>query len=951
METHRTLAEWRDGRLHLWSSTATPLPFKQQMAQVLAIDPGKIVVHEVGVGGSFGAKLMINDHEALAAVLARESGRPVWIALTREEEFETTRTRHGFDMDLTLRADARGKLRTVEGRVRVDSGAYLHQGASVMGASMLPLAMIYDVQGVDVEARLIDTARNPASAMRGYGGPQTTFARESLMDELAEKLGRDPIDLRIQNTMRANSQGLTGHMGSIGLVDCLKAVREAIGWDREKSQRRPGRGVGVATGEHVSGAYSFPDANRCDSIIEFYSDGRVRVRSGFSDAGTGQRTILAQIAAEELGVPLEQVSVLSMDTDETCWELGAWSSRGTHYTGHGIRHGARELAEKLKRLATEKLGPGEIRLEDGFARSHRGEVSIGSLVTTSPEAVDGVLTHKATFYDRNVEMMRPDGTGNITASHCFAAHAALVEVDEKTGKVHVVDYVAANDSGTAINPLLVEGQVVGAVVMGLGGALGEELILEQGKVVNPAFLHYALPRAADVPRIRPILAGASDPQGPYGAKAVGEVGINPPGPAIANAIYDAIGVRVRELPITPDKIMNALAGRSGRRREFNIWLRPSRWWIAFVRWAYPRGLFRILHERQVRDDAATPPPPPVKSIELPSNVADLVRALGPDAAILGGGTDLQLRRRQHLAAPPRLVSVARVSELQQIAFPNDGRIVVGAGVTLAKFAEAVRGRIPALAEAIDEIASPQVRNVATVAGNLRQEKRCWFYRNGFNCYKRKGGLAPCYAVMGDHRFYHAAIDGHRCQAVTPSDLATVLVALDATATIVGPHGAREITVEDLYTGPGETAVADDEVLTQVAIPVEAVRRRTAYRKLNLWQGDFAVASAAVSVDLDDAGRCTDVRICLGALAPVPWRARSTERGLLGELLSNEKLRQLLDSELNARAHPLNRNVWKLDAAAGLAERALEALTAPSDATTNVGRPREVQREPEVALPT
>jgi CO/xanthine dehydrogenase FAD-binding subunit len=295
--------------------------------------------------------------------------------------------------------------------------------------------------------------------------------------------------------------------------------------------------------------------------------------------------------------------------------------------------------------------------------------------------------------------------------------------------------------------------------------------------------------------------------------------------------------------------------------------------------------------------------------------------------------------------------VARVSELQHVAFPDDGRIVVGAGVTLAKFADAVRSRIPALAEAIDEIASPQVRNVATVAGNLRQEKRCWFYRNGFNCYKRKGGLAPCYAVLGDHRFYHAAIDGHRCQAVTPSDLATVLVALDATATIVGPHGAREITVEDLYTGPGETAVADDEVMTQIAIPVEAVHRRTAYRKLNLWQGDFAVASAAVSVGLDDAGRCTEARVCLGALAPVPWRARSTERGLPGELLSTEKLRQLLDSELNACAHPLNRNVWKLDAAAGLAERALEALTTPGDATTNVGKSREVQREPEVALPT
>jgi CO/xanthine dehydrogenase Mo-binding subunit/CO/xanthine dehydrogenase FAD-binding subunit len=920
-----------------------------QLAHVLAVDPAKIVVHEVAVGGSFGAKIMITDHEAIAAVLARESGRPVWIALTREEEFETTRTRHGFDLALTLRADSSGRLRTVEGRVRVDSGAYLHQGASVMGASMLPLALIYDVEGVDIEARLIDTAKNPASAMRGYGGPQSTFARESLMDELAEKLGRDPIELRIQNSLRPNSQGLTGHIGSIGLVDCLKAVREAIGWDKEKKNRRRGRGVGVATGEHVSGAYSFPDANRCDCIIDLYSDGRVRVRSGFSDAGTGQRTILAQIAAEELGVPLERISVLSMDTDETCWELGAWSSRGTHYTGHGIRHGAHELAEKLKQLAAEKLGPAEIRLEDGFARNERGEVTLAALVAASREATDGVLTHKSTFYDRNVEMMRPDGMGNITASHCFAAHAALVEVDEKTGKVRVVDYVAANDSGTAINPTQVEGQVVGATVMGLGGALGEEVILEQGKVVNPAFLHYALPRAADVPRIRPILAGASDPQGPYGAKAVGEVGTNPPGPAVANAVYDAVGVRVRELPVTPDKIINALAERNGRQRDFGLWRRPSRWWIGLVRWAYPRGLFRILHERQVSDTGANPPPPPVDSIELPSNIAELLRALGEDAAILGGGSDLQLRRRQHLFAPSRLISVARVREIQQIDFPDDGRIVIGAGVRLSALAEAVRNKIPALADAIDGIASPQIRNVATVAGNLRQEKRCWFFRNGFNCYKRKGGLAPCYAILGDHRFYHAAIDGHRCQAVTPSDLATVLVALDATATVVGPRGTREVAIEELYTGPGETAVDPDEALTHVAIPIEAVRRQTAYRKLNLWQGDFAIASAAVSVSLDDAGRCTDARVCLGAVAPVPWRARATERHLLGENLSTERLRQRLDSELNAHAHPLSRNVWKLDSVAGLAERALEALIAV-DAPVSPDKSPVVKQERGVPQP-
>jgi CO/xanthine dehydrogenase FAD-binding subunit len=730
---------------------------------------------------------------------------------------------------------------------------------------------------------------------------------------------------------------LGGPVGTNGLADCLKAVREAIAWDRERAKPRSGRGLGVAVGEHLSGAYSQPDGNRSDAAIDLYADGHLRVRSGCSDAGTGQKTILGQIAADELGVPLERISVYSMDTDDTPWDLGAFSSRGTHYTGHAVGLTAREFAERLKRLAAQKLGTAEVRLEDGFACSAVGKVPLGDLVSTSNEAVDGVLTHQASYVDSNVEMRNP---AKLTATHNYAAQAAVVQVDGKTGKVRVVDYVVANDSGTALNPMLLEGQLSGAVVMGLGAALGEEMIFEQGKLVNPAFLHYPVPRAADVPPVRTILKGVSDSKGPYGAKAVGELGITATGPCIANAVYDAIGVRIRSLPITPDKIINGLAEKEGRRRQFHLWRRPARWYTAVVRWAYPRGLLKILHERQVRHaKAAWSPAPPIQSIETPEKLDDLIRALGPDAAIVGGGTDLQLRRRQHLAAPKRLVSVARVTEMLRISAGENGPIVVGGGVTLAKLAEAVRSKLPALAQAIDEIATPQVRNVATVAGNLRQEKRCWFFRNGFNCYKRMGEatLAPCYAVEGDHRFYHAAIDGHRCQAITPSDLATILTALDATATIVGPSGTRESAIEKLYTGPGELAIGEQEVLTQIAIPADAISRRTAFKKLNLWQGDFAVASAAISARLDEAGRCTDARICLGAVAPVPFRARATERWLIGRHLAPETLRARLDRELDARAHPLKRNVWKLDAVAGLAERAVEAIMAPIEGHTGISQ--------------
>ena len=350
---------------------------------------------------------------------------------------------------------------------------------------------------------------------------------------------------------------------------------------------------------------------------------------------------------------------------------------------------------------------------------------------TSNEARDGVLTHEASYVDPNVELNR-----RITATENYAAHAAIVEVDDKTGKVRVVDYVAAHDFGTALNPTLLEGQITGAVVMGLGAALGEELLFEQGKLINPAFIHYPVPRAADAPKIRTVLKGVGDPKGPYGAKGVGEVEIEPARAMHRHAVYDAVGLRIRSLPITPDKIVAGLAAREGRHRRFHIWRRPGRWYIAMVRWAYPRGLFALLHARQMRRAALAPPPPRIELTEAPVDITSLVRALGPDSAIIGGGTDLQPRRNQDRVVPRRLISVSHVIEMQEAAVSSDGSIVVGGGVKLTALAEMMRDKIPAVAEAIDEIATPQVRNVATVAGNLLQEKRCWFFRNKFPCYKR-----------------------------------------------------------------------------------------------------------------------------------------------------------------------------------------------------------------------
>jgi CO/xanthine dehydrogenase FAD-binding subunit len=293
-------------------------------------------------------------------------------------------------------------------------------------------------------------------------------------------------------------------------------------------------------------------------------------------------------------------------------------------------------------------------------------------------------------------------------------------------------------------------------------------------------------------------------------------------------------------------------------------------------------------------------------------------ALRTGAAVLGGGTDVLLQRRQGLAEHETLVSTALLPGLRDITEEKDGTVVIGAAITLAELSDRFAESIPALAQAADSIASPQVRNAATVAGNLLQAKRCWFFRNDFPCYKRNGASSPCYAILGDHRFYHAAIDGHRCQAVTPSDLATVLVALDAVAEL---SDGRRIPVADLYTGPGETVLKAADLVVSIRIPEPD--RVCVFEKLALYQGDFAVVAVAASSR--SAERWDHTRIVFGALAPTPWRPTEAERALDGAPFDPAGLREVVDAQLTKHGHPLPGNAWKLDAAAGLAERAAERL--------------------------
>lgn len=933
LETNRTTALWHPDAevLELWTSTQSPYFVRKDVANALALDKFQVKVRDVAVGGGFGSKSKISEHEVLVAALARKApGRPVRVRYTREEEFACTKTRHDFWTALETDVDADGRLLEQRARIVVDDGAYNHYGPSVMSFGCSILASLYRTPRVDISAELVYTNKQPGGQFRGYGAPQTTYAAECHMDEIAERLGIDPIDLRLRNI---HEQGDVTHPGwrivDTRLAECLERARAETDWDRKRREGGDGRGIGIAISIHPSGSNVYAGSHRSEAWVTLTSEGGITVGFGGADAGTGQRTIIAQVAAEELGVRAEDVDVVMMDSDRTPTDFGAWSSRGTHMAGKSVRAAARAAADGLRDLAAEKLSVAadEVALRDGEATAGSDAVDFGSLVAMAPDALDGQVRFEGVHED-DTELGDPGGRPrNISPTYAFAAHVAEVEVDRATGAVTVLGITAVHDSGTPLNPTDFEGQVYGGVVMGMGAALGEELVYEDGRLANPTLLDYAAPRAGDVPPIRVIAVDHEDPAGPYGAKGIGEIALNPTAAAIANAVAHASGARVRDLPLTPDKVLAAIAQAQGRRpRSYALWRRPDRWWIALLRWLYPRGLHTLLHRVGTRA-ARRRPRGPVEQVVHPREVGDALAALGAAGAqAIGGGTDLLPAREEGLSAPRVLVDVRAVTGLRDVVETPAGDLRIGGAVPLAALAEhpALAGD-EAVRAAVARIASPQIRQVATVAGNLCQEKRCWFYRSGFDCYKRSGPTCPCYAVRGDHRFYHAVLGGHRCQAVTPSDLATVLAALDASVAVEGPRRRRVLGLDELYTGPGETALAGDELLVEVRVPAAARRRRTRFDKLDLWQGDFAIVSAAASLEIAD-GVVRDARIVLGGVAPTPYRARDSEAALRGRALDDATAWRAAEA-WTRHAHPLEHNGWKVDAAVGLLRRTIRAAAA------------------------
>jgi len=562
MGTHGCMAMFRNGELTMWTPTQVPFLYQHELMMALGIPGKRIRVIQPAIGGGFGAKLDMYPYEASCAHLSMVTGQPVKIVFTREEEFQASRPRQPMLIDLVTAADGEGHLLARTAKVICDNGAYNSWGATTPFVGMQTISSLYRVPNIRYDAQIVYTNNPYSSAMRGYGNPQHTFAVESHMDMLATKLGMDPLTVRLIN---ANQSGdITPQnmkITSCAFSETLSEAGKNLG--SLPSEAGKLRGKGLAGMIHVGGGARVYRSDGCGAVVKIDDMGRVVLLTGATDIGQGSDTVLSQIVAEVLGVDLKDVRVINNDSDLTYWDVGSHASRTTFVAGNAAKLAAEEVRTQIVNAAAEilKVGPDQLILKDNrvvVTNDPELFIELTKLIRAMHFRQDGKLLVGMAFYDPPTEMQDNKFMGNVSAAYSFGAHGVEVEVDTGTGVVKVLQVDAAHDVGKAINPLGIQGQIEGGCVMGLGYALSEEMKVREGRVINANFLDYRLLTCVDAPEIRGKIVESDEQQGPFGAKGVGEACCIPTAAAVANAIYAATGVRIKELPITPAKVLQGL---------------------------------------------------------------------------------------------------------------------------------------------------------------------------------------------------------------------------------------------------------------------------------------------------------------------------------------------------------------------------------------------------------
>ena len=569
------------GRLTVWSSTQVPHYLQRELARVLDLDVARVRVIQPAVGGGFGGKSEPFDLEFCVALLSIRTGRPVKILYTREEVFYAHRGRHPMKFRARLGATRDGRIKAVDHDILIDGGAYASFGlvTTYYAGQLLPAP--YAFGSYRFNATRVYTNKPACGPKRGHGSVQPRFAFEVQLDKLAEAIGMDPIELRRRNFLGSNTRTINElRVQSNGFLECLDAVERASGW-KEKFRRLPyGRGVGVAGSCYISGTNYpiYPNEMPQSAVqIQVERSGRVTVFSGASEIGQGSDSVVAQIAAEELGVPLDYVRVVSADTDLVPVDLGAYSSRETFMVGNACLRAARELRAKVVEAVAEafEVPVTRVHLAGGWAfdvADPERRIPISEAFNIA-EARFGTLSATGWYNTpKDVHGSYRGGTIGASPAYSFTAHVAEVVVDVETGVVDVKAIWVAHDCGRALNRTLVEGQIEGSAYMGFAEALMEEHIFKDadhgraGLHNAPSLLDYRIPTSLDTPELISLIVESVDPEGPYGAKEAGEGPLHPSIPAIANAIYDAVGVRIDRLPFSPPRVWQALQDPAARER-------------------------------------------------------------------------------------------------------------------------------------------------------------------------------------------------------------------------------------------------------------------------------------------------------------------------------------------------------------------------------------------------
>lgn len=831
-ESITAVPDMRGSGVEILGSIQNPHKVRRFVSQFLKMDMSRINVHKSVMGGSFGGKDDIADHIACrAALLCRMTGRPVQFTYSRENSIIESSKRHPFIMNYKAGFSKAGKIKAMEIDIIADSGAYSFQTFFVTWRALVQATGPYEIENVKTRIRGVYTNNCYTSALRGFGSPQITFAHESLIDEIASFCDLSPLDIRLDNALRQNSRSATSQHFKDHKVSLIQALDETAEKSRfiekrkEFSRRNSDGGryrYGIGIADSLRGcSLGSEGVDISSAVLTVNPDGSVNLLSGVCENGSGLQTAFSIIACEVLGIPLEKVYM--MDSPTSCTPDGGptVASRSTLTGGSAVKDAAEILKDRIFQVIKKDLEVNrsdETSWDEGIIRSLKDCNRFISFYSAVEKAVAAGVNLSAIGYFQGPDVDFDDETGQGDAyfTYVYGCQVAEIRVDTYTGKMEVLRVTAAHDVGRAIHKVGVEGQIYGGVVQGMGYAILEDFNMQGGMVKSENFDAYLLPTIKDIGDIDPIIIENPDKYGPFGAKSVGEPTNEIIAGALANALFFATGNRPYNLPLTMEQVYLG----------YNL-KKPAR------------------QSEQAHKDSGKKQIPSLSSITLlnPDNLKEaLVMVSTPSATPLAGGTDLLVQSRltrEHQT----FVDISSLSELSGIS-DTDNELIIGSAVnfnTLHNHA-IVKTLFPILAEAAILTGSNQIRNRATIGGNL-------------------ANAAPC----GD--------------SIPP------LLIYGAVLRIVSENSDRKIPLGDFITGGYKTSLEEDELIHSVILPKPDGKWFWTYEKLGRRNTlNITRVSLSMIFKMDEHLRVEECRIVDGALFSYPTRLKEIEKIFTGEEL-------------------------------------------------------------------